>query len=155
MTTNQKGAIAETAVAHAATKLGIDVYRPVVEGGRYDLIFGIGTELLRIQCKWGARHGDVIIVRCKSCRRTRDGLLHRRYTADEIDAFAAYCVDTNHCYYLPIQRFAYSQAIQLRIAPTRNNQRRGINWAEDFELAATLARHGAVAQLGERAAGSR
>jgi hypothetical protein len=38
MTTDQKGAIAETAVAHAAVKLGIDVYRPVVEGGRYDLV---------------------------------------------------------------------------------------------------------------------
>jgi hypothetical protein len=155
VTTNQKGAIAETAIAHAATKLGIDVYRPVVEGGRYDLIFGMGTDLLRIQCKWGARDGDVIIVRCRSCRRTREGLLHRRYTADEIDAFAAYCADTDRCYYLPIERFAYSQAIQLRIAPARNNQQQGINWAKDYEFAATLARHGAVAQLGERAAGSR
>ena len=52
MTTNQKGAIAETAVAHAAIKLGIDVYRPVAEGGRYDLIFVLDDDLLRVQCKW-------------------------------------------------------------------------------------------------------
>jgi PD-(D/E)XK endonuclease len=154
MTTNQKGAIAETAIAHSAIKLGIDVYRPVAEGGRYDLIFGIGTELIRIQCKWGARYGDVIVIRCRSCRRTRHGLLHRSYTAHEIDAFAAYCVDTDRCYYLPINRFLHSQAIQLRIGPTRNNQRRGINWAEDFEFAAKLRDYGAVAQLGERRAGS-
>ena len=30
----------------------------------------------------------------------------------------------------------------------------GLNWAEDFEFGATLARFGAVAQLGERDAGS-
>jgi hypothetical protein len=32
LTTNQKGAIAETAIAHKAIKLGLDVYKPVVEG---------------------------------------------------------------------------------------------------------------------------
>jgi PD-(D/E)XK endonuclease len=155
MTTDRKGAIAETAVVHSATKLGIDVYRPVAEGGRYDLILDLCPRLVRVQCKWGARYGGVIIIRCRSCRRTREGLLHRRYTPEEIDAFAAYCADTDRCYYLPIERFAHSQAIQLRISATRNNQQRGINWAKDYEFAATLAPHGAVAQLGERAAGSR
>jgi PD-(D/E)XK endonuclease len=153
MTTDQKGAIAETAVIHAAIKLGIDVYRPVAEGCRYDMILDLSQRLVRVQCTWGARYGDVIIVRCRSCRRTREGLLHRRYTPDEI-AFAAYCVDTDRCYYLPIERFAYSQAIQLRIGPTRNNQQRGINWAKDYEFAATIASHGAVAQLGERQSGT-
>jgi hypothetical protein len=42
LSTDQKGAIAELAIAHAALKLGVDVYRPVAEGGRYDLIFGMG-----------------------------------------------------------------------------------------------------------------
>jgi hypothetical protein len=46
VTTDQKGAIAETAVAHAAVKLGIDVYRPIAEGGRFDLIFNLGASAL-------------------------------------------------------------------------------------------------------------
>jgi hypothetical protein len=45
--------------------------------------------------------------------------------------------------------------VQLRISPTKNNQERRIRWARDYEFAATLRRLGAVAQLGERAAGSR
>ena len=45
MTTDQKGAIAELAVALAAMKLGIEVYRPVAEGGRYDMILDAGHEL--------------------------------------------------------------------------------------------------------------
>jgi hypothetical protein len=32
LTTNQKGAIAETAIAHEAVKLGIGVYRPLARG---------------------------------------------------------------------------------------------------------------------------
>jgi hypothetical protein len=154
MTTNQKGAIAETAVVHAATKLGIDIYMPVSEGGRHDFILDLSGRLVRLQVKWGALYGDVIIVRCRSCRRTRQGLLHRGYTPDEIDAFAAYCMEADRCYYLPIEEFTRSQAIQLRIAPARNNQRQGINWAKDYDFEARLAQHGAVAQLGERRAGS-
>ena len=60
LTSDQKGNIAEAAVVSAAVKLGIDVYKPVGEGGRYDMIFEIDGRLLRIQCKWARRHGDVI-----------------------------------------------------------------------------------------------
>jgi PD-(D/E)XK endonuclease len=58
LTTDQKGAVAETAIAFAAIKLGIGVYRPLFEGGRFDLIFEVGGELYRIQCKWAPRAGD-------------------------------------------------------------------------------------------------
>jgi hypothetical protein len=47
MTTDQKGAIAEMAIALKATLLGVDVFRPVAEGGRYDLIFDLGERLWR------------------------------------------------------------------------------------------------------------
>ena len=64
LSTNQKGAIAETAIAHAAVKFGIDVYRPVSEGGRFDMIFAFADgSLSRVQCKWAQRMGDVVVVR--------------------------------------------------------------------------------------------
>src|SRR5947207_1392929 len=83
LTSDQKGAVAETAIVHAAIKLGISVYKPVAEGGRYDMIFELGSRLVRVQCKWAPRHGDVIVVRCYSSRRNCDGLLRRLYSADE------------------------------------------------------------------------
>jgi hypothetical protein len=153
LTTDQKGAIAETAIVHEATKLGIGVFRPVAEGGRFDLVFDVGR-LLRVQCKWAPRHGDVIVVRCYSCRRTRDGLVRRSYSADDVDAFAIYCPDTERCYFLTIEQIPGNSGVFLRLAPTRNNQQAGVTWAEDFEFDATLSRFGAVAQLGERLAGS-
>jgi PD-(D/E)XK endonuclease len=155
LTTDQKGAIAEAAIALEAIKLGVEVYRPMAEGGRFDMIFVVDDRLLRVQCKWAPRRGDTVIVRCYSNRRAREGLRRRVYTADEIDAFAAYCPDLDRCYFLPIGSFAARTHVFLRLSPTRNNQRSLVNWARDFELAATLGRHdGAIAQLGERQSGT-
>ncbi len=154
LSTDQKGSIAEMMIAATAVKLGTDVYKPVNDGTRCDLIFDLGGRLRRIQCKWAARHREVLIVRCYRHRRTRTGLLRRVYTADEVDAFAAYSIETDTCYFLPYAVFDGQPNIQLRLAPPRNNQKARINWAKDFEFGATLARFGAVAQLGERDAGS-
>ena len=54
LTSNDKGNIAEAAIALEAIKLGIDVLKPVAEHGRYDLALDIGGRLLRAQCKWGS-----------------------------------------------------------------------------------------------------
>ncbi|HZB86036.1 MAG TPA: group I intron-associated PD-(D/E)XK endonuclease [Gaiellaceae bacterium] len=134
MTTDQKGAIAETAIAHAAVKLGIDVYRPVVEGGRYDLVFGVGASLLRIQCKWARRRNGVVAVRCYSCRRTAVGISRRGYTSSEIDAIAAFCPDNDRCYLLPARLVEGRNELWLRLDPTRNGQKLGIRWADDYDF---------------------
>jgi PD-(D/E)XK nuclease superfamily protein len=101
MTTDQKGTIAETAIVHAAAKLGIGVFKPLTDGERYDLIFDLRPKLIRVQCKWAARRGDTVAVRFYSCRRSSDGLVKRAYSPDEVDAFAAFCVDVDHCYFFP------------------------------------------------------
>ena len=101
LTTDQKGAVAESAIAHAAIKLGAGVYKPLFEGGRYDLILEVGSTLLRVQCKWACQRDGAVLVRCYSCRRGRSGMIVRRYTAEEVDAIAAYCPETDRCYLLP------------------------------------------------------
>jgi hypothetical protein len=149
LSTNQKGAIAETAITAEATRLGIDVYRPVAEGGRFDLIFAFeDASLARVQCKWAKLDKGAVSIRCYSCRRARDGMRYRTYTADEIDALAAYCPDNDRSYYLPVSLVAGRRVIHLRTTPAANNQSLAINWAAQYEL-------GAIAQLGERSAGSR
>src|SRR5262245_20871025 len=135
--------------------MGIDVYAPVAQGGRYDLIFDLVDHLVRVQCKWARRYGDIVVVRCCSNRRNRSGLVRRPYEPGEVDAFAAYCAELDRCYYLSFDVFRPRSQIQLRLEPSKNNQRIGVNWARDFEFSATLARvPGAVAQLGEHLAGS-
>ena len=139
LTTDQKGAIAESAVIHAAAKLGIGVYKPISDGERYELILDLRPPLLRVQCKWARLSAEVVIVRCYSCRRSASGMVVRPYTADEADAIAAYCPDTDRCYLLSPDVFDGRRAVQLRIVPSRNNQRLGVNWADDFAFEARMA----------------
>jgi PD-(D/E)XK endonuclease len=148
LTTNQKGAAAETAVAHEAIKLGIEVYWPVAEGGRFDLIFAFeDASLARVQCKWAPILRGVVAIRAYSARRAAEGLRYRGYTAEEIDAIAAYCPDNGRCYYVPIEKLDGQRTFHLRLGPAANNQAHGVNWAVEYEL-------GAIAQLGERVTGS-
>ena len=153
LTSDQKGAIAEAAVIFTALDLGVLVSRPLVDV-RYDLIFDLRSSLVRIQCKWGRVVRDVIQVDCYRNRRNADGLLRQYYNPDDVDAFAVYCADVRRCYLIPFGDLPRSASLGLRLGPTRNNQAKRIRWAKDYEFAATLGRLGAVAQLGERRAGS-
>jgi hypothetical protein len=91
-----------------------------------------------VQCKWAPRIGDVIVLRLYSARRTANGLRRSLYRPDEIDAFAAYCPDTERCYFLEMEEIGASTQVLLRVDETRNNQRNGVNWARDYEFGATL-----------------
>ncbi|MBA2476223.1 MAG: hypothetical protein H0V40_09760 [Actinobacteria bacterium] len=139
LTSNQKGAVAETAIIHAATRLGVGVLKPVADE-RYDLVFDLRPRLVRVQCKWAVRLGPVVSIRCYSCRRTANGLRKRSYTADEVDALAAYCLELDRCFLVPAGRIAERSEVRLRLAPPLNSQRSGVNWAAEYDLAATLGR---------------
>ena len=143
LTPSQKGGVAELAIAAQAAELGFVVARPMIEGARYDLIVDTGARLLRVQCKWASLAGDVVIIRMRTSRHTPQGYLRTDYFADEIDGVAAYCGALNAVYWLPIDEVAGQAAVQLRLAPAKNNQQSGVRMAEQYPL-------GAIAQLEER-----
>lgn len=144
---NCKGNAAELAIAAEAARLGLEVWHPLTEHGRCDLVLGIAGRLYRVQCKWARRSGEVVQINLETSRRTADGYVRTRYTADEVDAIAAYCDELNECYLIPIESVARKSAISLRLSPARNGQRAALNWAEQYRL-------GAVAQLAERCRGT-
>src|SRR5262249_40631174 len=151
LTTNQKGTVAETAVIHAAVKLGLGVWIPISGHERYDLILDAGPNLVRVQCKTAVLFGDVLLIRMYSTRRCAAGLLKRVYSTADADAFAPYSPELNRCYFLEMAEFAGQSQVSLRLEPTRNNQLAGVRWARDFEFEAKLGAHlGPIAQLGER-----
>src|SRR5438270_562289 len=84
-------------------RAGISVLRPVMAGARYDLVFDVGGRLLRVQCKWAPRCGEVVNVRARTCRRARGGAYVRGvYSSDEVDVIAAYCPELDRSYLIPI-----------------------------------------------------
>jgi PD-(D/E)XK endonuclease len=147
LTPTEKGAIAEAKIYAAAVEAGIAVSRPLSEGSRYDLIFDVGSRLLRVQCKWANRKGDVIVVRTRTSRCTPSGYIRSTYAAHEVDGIAAYCPEADACFYIPIEEIAGKAATHLRLLPTRNRQQAGVTMADRYQL-------GAVAQLGERLSGT-
>jgi prevent-host-death family protein len=148
MNSNQKGTIAEAAIALHAIKLGIPVLKPVAEHERYDLAFELGSGIIRVQCKSAVRKGEVVYVHLAGYRLTTGGRVRSTYAEDEIDAVAAYCIELDSVYLLPSSLVAGRTALQLRLAPPKNGQRAALNWASQYELP------GAVAQLGERVSGT-
>jgi prevent-host-death family protein len=122
-------------------RLGVEVYSPMSEHARADLIFGTDNALYRVQCKSARRKDDVLIIRFVSSWLSNSGYVRRRYTADEIDLVAAHCHELDQNFLIPIELVEGRSAIQLRLAPAKNGQRAAVHFASDFTLS------GAVAQL--------
>ena len=141
---NHRGALSELAIALAATRAGVEVYRPTSEHARADMVFGIGDHVFRVQCKTASVARDIVRVPVVSSWYSPGGYVRRSYSAAEIDLVAAYSPELDTSYLLPIDLVAGMRMISLRLAPARNGQRAGLHYAADYEF------EGAVAQLEER-----
>ncbi len=140
LTPSQKGAVAEAAITAMAIQLGMVVLRPLCEGGRYDLLFDLEPELLRVQCKIARRLAGVLSVCLQTSRCTPGGYVRTSYTAAEVDVVAAYSPELQRGFLVPISEASGRRAIHLRLDLTRNNQEQGIKWARDYEFAPAMER---------------
>ena len=145
---NRRGDIAEAAIAFEATKHGFDVFAPLSDHSRADLIFGLDGELFRVQCKSANRIGEVVIINLIRSWHGPQGYVRNRYLKAELDLVAAYSAELDTSYLIPFEHLAGMSSIQLRLSPPRNGQRASIHYASSHEFS------GAVAQLAERVAGS-
>ena len=60
--------------------------------------------------------------------------MSRRDYRGQIDYFAVHCPETGWVYLIPIDAVPNTSGGSLRVEPPRNNQRRFVRWAADFEL---------------------
>ena len=129
--TKRIGDISEVKVIAAFSERGFQVLLPFGENHRYDLVVDDGENLLRVQVKTGRVRGGVIRYKCSSSHAHRGGTT-RPYFGD-IDYLALYCPETEKVYVLPEKELTATIA-HLRVLPTRNNMKKSIRWASDFEL---------------------
>lgn len=135
---------------HRSAQAGRRRIHAVSGHSRADLIFEIGSNVYRVQVKWGrlSDANDCVIVHTGGYRLSTQGAVRTTYSADEIDLFAVYAGEIDRSFLLPPEVFAGRHAVQLRLTPPRNNQLACINLADEF------ASEGAIAQLGERRRGT-
>jgi len=140
LTPSQKGAFAEAAITAAAVQLRLVVLRPLAEGGRYDLLFDLEPDFLRVQCKLARRLDGVLRVGLQTSRCTPSGYVRTSYTADEVDMIATYSPELHRCFLIPIEEAQDRRSIHLRLEPALNNQMQGVKWARDYDFATVIER---------------
>jgi len=125
------GERSEAMVLAALLRHGELVAVPFGDNQRYDLLIDKGERVLRVQVKTGrlTDDGAVTFASCSSAYHRGGG---KRSYRGEIDYFAVYCPDNDKIYFVPVDACG-SFTGKLRVKPPRNNQRRGIIWAEHFE----------------------
>ena len=133
-TTKAKGDLAELMVATDLVRKGYKIAIPYGEDWDYDLIVCREERLERVQVKYTQSDGRVIPVRCRSSSLTNGKVKRiKRYTASMIDWIAVYDRTSDRCYYVPSEELGLGRdRISLRLTPTRNHQRLGIRFAEDY-----------------------
>jgi len=130
MSSAKRGNEAEAVILSALVKRGYEVAVPFGEGQSYDLIVDLGRrDFLRVQCKraWPVQ-GCVVF----NSRSTDHGRGPQSYIG-LADIFGVYFPPTSAVYLVPIDAVAAFEG-RLRLEPTRNNQRRLIRFAAEFEI---------------------
>lgn len=115
---------------HALVKRGLDVFVPFGSGHPFDLaVYVPEAGFLRVQCKRGwALRGCVVF----NAYSTDHGNGPRGY-AGLADLFGVYFPAAEQVFLAPIEAVAATEG-RLRFEPPRNNQRKGIRMAAEFEI---------------------
>ena len=130
----EKGDLAELRVAADLAARGCRLAIPFGENCDYDLIADTGDRLHRVQVKYATSDGRIIPVRCASHSLTNGKVKRtKRYTSETIDWIAVYDSASARCYYVPaVELGTGRRELSLRLVPTKNSQRRGVHFADDY-----------------------
>ena len=119
----------------AMHELGCPFLVPFGENTRYDLVLELASELARVQCKTGRlREGAILFKTCSTYDHHPYSKPSRDY-GGQVDYFAVYCAQTCGVYLIPIGELPNRVTASLRVSAPRNNQRRRIRYAADYEIA--------------------
>jgi hypothetical protein len=90
-----------------------------------------------VQCKTGQIVNGAVVFRPHSLRAAKRETGWRRIQRDyqgQIQYFGVYCPDNEKVYLVPIEDVPLRRACSLRVDPPKNNQKKRIRWAKDYEL---------------------
>lgn len=135
MNTVQIGDIGEAFAIAKFTKAGFTVSNPIANNARYDLIVDINNRLYRVQVKTLQKVTEEVKMEfyTKTTNYTKGKWKSNRYTDSEIEMLFLYCLENDWCGLYLVEGECPSQ-ITVRLSPPKNNQKIGINMAEDFEF---------------------
>jgi hypothetical protein len=114
---------------------GYGVLMPFGENTRYDLVIDDRGSFSRVQCKTGKLLKGVVNFRtASSYYHHPNPKMPAKHYRGQVDFFAVYCRETTGVYLVPISDLEMDTHASLRVQPTLNNQRKGVRFAEDYEI---------------------
>lgn len=135
-TSKARGEKTEAIVLAELVKRDIAVLLPFGENHRYDFVIELDDYFSRLQCKTARHEGDTIVFSTKSTRPRGTGYSRADYN-DDINYFVANCRVNGRTYLVPIESASKGEMV-LRVESPKNNQSKGINWAEEYRLDTVL-----------------
>lgn len=126
------GTIGESVILAEFLKHGINVLIPYGDNLPYDLVICINNIFYKIQVKTTEQVVDDCMVFniCKSNPYTKKNV---KYTKEEVDYFALYCVETNWCGLISINECGVKE-LRIKTQPPKNNQLDKSKLADDYIL---------------------
>lgn len=102
---------------------------PFGQGQAYDLVVDLGSAFLRVQCKMAWARGACLVFNTHATDHGRGVAAYHGLA----DVFGVHAPSSDETYLVPVAEMSKWEG-RLRLAPTRNNQRRGIRLATDYEI---------------------
>jgi hypothetical protein len=132
ITTNVKGQIAISKAELRAIELGYIPSKPIFDT-RYDLILDNHQKLIKVQIKYadGKMSNSEGAVMVKLGYQDRKKNIYT-YQKEEIDALIVYLPKINKLCYFPCEVFVGKEKIHVRYLKPKNNQIKGILYAEKY-----------------------
>ena len=128
LSTHNIGDQGELAIALDCIERGYMVSFAFGQNSRYDMIVDRSGELFRLQVKTVNSTEDKIFLEAKTANSR--GNYH--YSLEDYDCLAIYDRRTKQCFYLVGgDRIG---TITLRFTEPKNNQKKGVRWANDYQV---------------------
>ena len=138
MDTNTIGKITELKVLSYAIEHGYSVSIPFGDKDRYDQIWDINGNLIRVQVKtsrWKNEQQKAIIFSCKSSYARSTGVKAHTYSKNEIDYFATYW--DGKVYLVPVEECSTEKTLWFE-KPSNGCSK--CSFAVDYEMEVTLGK---------------
>jgi len=108
---------------------GFNVSIPWGEDVRYDLVSEKDGVFKRIQVKYVTPKNGCLVVFLRSANNWNT----IKYTLKDIDIMAVYDPKNDKIYFIPITMFSNNSRINLRLLVPKNNQKKNVIWASEFQ----------------------
>ena len=113
--TIEKGYLGQLIVEESFIRNGWNLFKPVLENGKVDLIAEKDNQYLKIQIKTVQKERNSKLISVRKISHNMGEYKIKRYTKDDIDYFIGVDIDTKDLYILPIE-FSSQYKSSIRIS---------------------------------------